>query len=43
MRSRQRCSSFFSASPTIVGFDVAPVAPRATAYVSSSTDDEWFQ
>jgi hypothetical protein len=43
IRSSQRWSSFFSTSPTIVGLLVAPVAPRSTAYVSSSTDEESFQ
>ena len=43
IRSRQRCISFFSTSPTIVGFEVAPTAPFAIAYVSSSTEHESFQ
>ena len=43
IRSRQRCISFFSTSPTIVGFEVAPTAPFAIAYVNSSTEHESFQ
>jgi len=30
-RSRHRCISLWSTSPTIVGFDVAPTAPFAIA------------
>ena len=42
-RGRQTSSSFFMTSPTIVGFEVAPTAPLATAYSSSATAQESFQ
>ena len=43
IRSRHRCISLLSTSPTIVGLLVAPTAPRSTAYVSSSIEHESFQ
>ena len=42
-RVRQWVGSFFQTSWTIVGFAVAPTAPKAMAYSSSSTAHESFQ
>src|SRR6185437_4601071 len=39
----QTSASFFRTSPTMVGLDVAPTAPRATAYSSSARAHESFQ
>ena len=41
--ARQRAGSAFQTSWTIVGFAVAPTAPLAIAYSSSSTAHESFQ
>ena len=43
IRGSQVERSLRSTSRTIVGLEVAPVAPRATAYSSSSTAHESFQ
>src|SRR3990170_1033776 len=42
-RSRQWPGSFFQTSMTMVGLAVAPTAPKAMAYSSSSTAHESFQ
>jgi len=42
-RPRQWAGSFFQTSCTIVGLAVAPTAPKAMAYSSSSTAQESFQ
>ncbi len=42
-RGAQCAFSFFITSSTMLGLDVAPVAPRSTAYASSSTAQESFQ
>ena len=42
-RGTQCPFSFFMTSSTIDGLEVAPVAPRSTAYVSSSIAQESFQ
>ena len=42
-RGVQWSFSFFITSPTITGFEVAPVPPRSTAYASSATAQESFQ
>ena len=43
MRGSQLSYSFLSTSPTIVGLEVAPTAPLATAYSSSAIEHESFQ
>ena len=43
MRGRQTSISLRSTSPTMVGFDVAPTAPLATASSSSAVAHESFQ
>src|SRR5258706_1623238 len=43
IRGRQTSASFFRTSPTMVGFEVAPTAPRAIAYSSSARAHESFQ
>src|SRR5437867_1388720 len=43
IRFLQAGSSFFKTARTIVGFEVAPTAPLAMAYASSSTEHESFQ
>jgi hypothetical protein len=42
-RGTQSAFSLPITSRTIVGFEVAPVAPRSIAYTSSSTAHESFQ
>ena len=43
IRGVQYARSLRRTSSTMLGFDVAPVAPRATAYASSSSAHESFQ
>ena len=43
IRGIQWARSLRSTSSTMLGLDVAPVAPRATAYSSSSRAHESFQ
>ena len=42
-RDDQRTRSFFITSSTMLGLEVAPVAPRSIAYCSSSMAHESFQ